>query len=333
MYELLVLRPFISSYGPRMIDMLEHLLQLLYRTREEKRWCLAGYPDDAPRIFSMADSGFASCKIWFTSHGTFLIFFLGCLINWRCRKHPTVDQNICEAEFVEVYELLKALMFVVQLMMVGLRIDFPVIVLEDNRASVFLSRRRTIQGGRNRHVLVHLSYVLDLVALGLAELKHLGTELMVADIGTKCVEPKVRKLLAPKAMGQVPILGPGLLAALSAPSERLDLPPALDDDGLRERFCPPGEPPRSILFELLKSAAESKGLKGVASSHPSQACHLAAMMREGVSPPSVLLDATTVLRSILPELREGDRDYDQALTAVSQLLEELAYNLEEISLV
>ena len=177
-------------------------------------------------------------------------------------------------------------------------------------------------------MLVHLSLVLEMHRVGFCELKTLGTLLMVPDLRTKCVEKKARMALGPKAMSQVPILCPALLDALLAVSERLDLPPLFDDDGLQELFTPKGEPPRSVMMQLVTSSQRPPAR---------QAGESPSMMREEKTSSSAcpraspVPSADSIMSYLLPQLDPAESIYQEAMTAVLQLLESFSFDLEQIA--
>lgn len=218
-FEVATLRRFLASYGPKMIDALEHLIQFLYGTRQQPLCFRAGYTH-SNNVVAMVDSSYASCKFTRTSHGGFCIFYLGCLISCKSRRQKTVALSTMEAEFVEAFHCAKELVHIEKLLEGGVGEDMvcPVPVLEDNSSAIFLSLKPNLQGERTRHMDVKYHYLQTLVREGLLELKAISTLWQVADICTKNVPFAIRDRLAPLLMGHAPLLVPAVIQAIEEPS-------------------------------------------------------------------------------------------------------------------
>ena len=181
MYQVAVLRRFPASFGPRMLDMLEHLIKYVFHSKEKGLLFRSGY-NHPQTLVAFVDASYACCRITRSSHGCWVIFILGCPVLWSSKRMAIVALSTMEAEFNAAFQLIKDLAFVEQLVPdFGLVCEKPYPAMKDNMSACYLSQKPNMQGRRTRHMDVRYHYVQAKVMEGLVELKHLDTAWQVAD--------------------------------------------------------------------------------------------------------------------------------------------------------
>ncbi|KAG7564376.1 Ribonuclease H-like superfamily [Arabidopsis suecica] len=145
-----------------------------------------------PQMVGFSDSDFGGCRD--SRHCTLGYAYLlgGGAISWKSQKSELIFTSTMEAEYVACYEAsiqgtwlrnfvseFGALSF----------IDKPLTLYCDNQAAIFFSKHDRISKGSKHMDLKYLSLKQD-VKREKFVIKHIGTELMVADIFTKALPPK-----------------------------------------------------------------------------------------------------------------------------------------------
>jgi hypothetical protein len=305
MYQVAVLRRFPASFGPRMLDMLEHLIKYIFHTKKKGMLFRKGY-EHPQTLVAFVDASYACCRITRSSHGCWVIFVLGCPVLWASKRMAIVALSTMEAEFNAAFQLVKELAFVEQLVPdFGFECAKPYPVMEDNMSACYLSQKPNLQGRRTRHMDVRFHYVQDKVMSGLVELKHLDTAWQVADIGTKNVDRAISEKLGGFLMGDVPLMCPVIAAAVEAPSTMLK--------------------PKAPMPELMVPIERACMLSEVADD-----------VQPGEERIMGNLTVRSVMSQLLPHLEESDPAYVHACTAVKRAsqvaLEGLTSALSAISL-
>jgi len=151
-YEVALLRRFPAYFGPRMVDLLERLITYAHQTRDRCLVFRSGY-DHPQSLFAFVDASYACCTLTRTSHGSWVIYFLGCPILTCSRKQSIVALSTMESEFNAAFGLIKDLAFVSQLLPgFGIEYSKPVPILEDNTAACYLAEKPNLQSRRTRHM-------------------------------------------------------------------------------------------------------------------------------------------------------------------------------------
>ena len=120
-------------------------------TSGELQWNLVGY----------SDSDWAGDKDDRKSISGFILFLNGVPIMWRSKSQKTVALSSAEAEYVSASEMVKEIVFVVQVLLtMGIPVKTPIKVKVDNMGAIFMVENPSSQG-RTRHVDTRWHYIKD----------------------------------------------------------------------------------------------------------------------------------------------------------------------------
>ena len=169
-----------NEYWSLLIKTVSYLYQtidkcLTLRSREDKNVKLEAY----------VDSDFAGNTDDRKSITGYVVLLNGSVISWKSKKQPTVTLSSTEAEYVALTYCVMEIQFVMNLLKeMGVAVDTPVIVNEDNAGALFLAKNHSL-GQRTKHIDIKYHYVRDLVENGFIEIKYVQTNWNLADIMTK----------------------------------------------------------------------------------------------------------------------------------------------------
>ena len=121
-------------------------------TLGELLWNIVGY----------SDSDWAGDKDDRKSVSGFILFLNGVPIMWRSKSQKTVALSSAEAEYVAASEMVKEIVFVVQVLLtMKVPVQTPIKVKVDNMGAIFMTENPSSQG-RTRHVDTRWHYIKDL---------------------------------------------------------------------------------------------------------------------------------------------------------------------------
>jgi hypothetical protein len=129
---------------------------------------------------------------------TGFIYFLGGPISWKSTLQKTVALSSTEAEFMAlVSEIQEGLWLVSLLTELGLKVETPVVLHEDNQGCIALANNPS-QHGRSKHIDIKYFFIREKIAEKSFVLKYCDTEHMIADVLTKALPVKRFKMLRDK---------------------------------------------------------------------------------------------------------------------------------------
>ena len=134
---------------------------------------------------ALNDSDFASDKETRISVFGYIIYFCGIPIPWRSKGMKSVVLSTTEAEYMALSEVVKELIFIVQLpQTMNIEVELPITVHVDNVGAIWLSNNRTT-GDRTKHIDIRTSFVKEYQEDGKIIIKFVKSEDNEADIFTK----------------------------------------------------------------------------------------------------------------------------------------------------
>jgi len=141
--------------------------------------------DKNVKLEAYVDSDFAGNTDDRKSVTGYVVLLNGSVISWKSKKQPTVTLSSMEAEYVALTYCVMEIQFVMNLLKeMGVAVDTPVIVNEDNAGALFLAKNHSL-GQRTKHIDIKYHYVRDLIENGIIEIKYVQTNWNLADIMTK----------------------------------------------------------------------------------------------------------------------------------------------------
>jgi len=140
----------------------------------------------------------------------YILYFMDVPIAWKSRTQSYVTLSSSEAEYVSVSELVKEIMFTLQILeLLHIQVELPIKIYIDNIGAIFMARNNS-SGPGTCHVNYRYNYCRELHG-SLIELIFIRSENNEADIFTKNVTKKEHERHAPKLVSEIP---PNLLREL-----------------------------------------------------------------------------------------------------------------------
>ena len=219
-----VLQRHFHNFGPAMIKALLRLVRFLFTTRSKPLIFQAGYPKDLPKSINFVDVSFASSQIDGTSHEANTNYHEGCPASASSKRQRIVALSSTESEFMAAHTVARDTAWREKYHEgSGMHVKLPVPILEDNTATIYLSRKHNLNGPRTRHMKTRWHWLQQQVLAGKVALHHLRTSFQVADVLTKGVDYGTFKRLGDVLLGHVPVweYGNGALRRALDPSNAL----------------------------------------------------------------------------------------------------------------
>ena len=134
---------------------------------------------------ALSDSNFASDKETRKSVFEYIIHCCGIPIAWRSKGMKNVLLSTTEAEYMALFEAVKELKFIVQLLQTrNIAVELPITVYLDNVGTIWLSNNRTTSD-RTKHIDIRTSFVKEYQEDGKIIIKFVKSEDNEADFFTK----------------------------------------------------------------------------------------------------------------------------------------------------
>ena len=129
------------------------------------------------------------------------IFTVGnSLVTWTSKKQLTVAKSTTEAEYVALSLATQEAIWIRQLLKdVGMSIDLPTLIHEDNIGAIELSKNSKFHN-RTKHIDISYHFIRERVVSKEIEVKYCSSSSNLADIMTKAL-PKTHFQKLRKAMG------------------------------------------------------------------------------------------------------------------------------------
>ena len=110
---------------------------------------------------TLSDSDFASDKETRISAYGYVIYFCGIPIAWRSKGMKSVVLSTTEAEYMALSEVVKELIFILQLLQtINITVELSITVHVDNVGAIWLSNNRNT-GDRTKHIDIRTSFVKE----------------------------------------------------------------------------------------------------------------------------------------------------------------------------
>lgn len=141
---------------------------------------------------SYVDSDWAGDRSTRKSVSGWLIMINECVVGWGSRGQKCVSLSSTEAEYVDVSEIIKELLFIKKtLEFLSVSIAFPIIIHCDNVGALYLCNNA--DGQRTKHIGVRYHFVRQYVEDGIVKIIFVRSEDNKADIFTKNTKDDVFK--------------------------------------------------------------------------------------------------------------------------------------------
>ena len=146
----------------------------------------AGY---APTLEPFSDAYFAADKKDRKSITGCVVRLNGMVVSWCAKKQGGFTLSTMEAEFVAASEVARELLGIREMLReIGMEPALPMAMRIDTRASIcHINGEAT--STKAKHIDVRLKFICDYARRGGIEAQHVRSELMMADLLTKVVDP------------------------------------------------------------------------------------------------------------------------------------------------
>ena len=136
------------------------------------------------RLSMYVDASYASCPDTGRSITGYVICLNGCAVFAVSKRQDTVACSTTEAEIIAFSEGCKELVYVHRLLSQIHEVELPMLVHEDNLATIDVLSN-PVNNGRTKHIAVRHFWVRELVRDGVIRMTHIATDKNVADYLTK----------------------------------------------------------------------------------------------------------------------------------------------------
>ena len=143
-----------------------------------------GGANGALRLSMYVDASYASCPDTGRSISGYVICLNGSAVFAISKRQETVACSTTEAEIIAFSEGCKDLVYVHRLLSQFHKVDLPMLVHEDNLATIDVLSN-PVNNGRTKHIDVRHFWVRELVSTGVIKMRHIDTNRNVADFLTK----------------------------------------------------------------------------------------------------------------------------------------------------
>jgi hypothetical protein len=162
------------------------VLQYMHNTRDMEL-ILGG---ESARIIAYFDSDFAACLDTRCSIGAYYIFLgFGC-VEWASKRAKVPANSTAEAEYIAANAPARSILWLRWLLkQTGIQAAitrYSSTLFGDNTAAETMIEN-PINHNTKKHIALKYRYIEKLVECGVIATEHIGTELNIADIGTKAL--------------------------------------------------------------------------------------------------------------------------------------------------
>ena len=159
------------------------------RSKDRKRW---------NKLMGFADSSFTLPR----SQGCRQVMMNGAAISFTSKRHTTTDESTTSAELTEAYLLACDVEGFRTLMAeIGLKQEEPTVLWQDNQSAITIAMNRGSLAKKTRAMEVRVLSIRNKIEDMKVVPHYLSTEKMIADIGTKALDPKQFCVLRDKLCG------------------------------------------------------------------------------------------------------------------------------------
>ena len=200
-----------TNYTDAQIDAVTHLIKYLNGTMMKCLTFRTNFKHEVS-LFIAVDAGYGSSLINRASHEGMIAYYKGCAIAHVSKRQKVIALSSMESEFMAATEAAKYSKWLRRLLSgLGMETAKPVPLLEDNQATIYLSKHPSLNGSRSRHMEIRWHWLQQAVQEGHVELVYILTAGQSADILTKPTPKHVHDKLVPSVMGQQTAYTPSVL--------------------------------------------------------------------------------------------------------------------------
>ena len=140
----------------------KEMYRIIRYVLETKRYGLKFYPKRCSWIIQkFSDSDFAGDKEMRRSVYGYFIYFCGIPIAWKSKGMRSVVLSTTEAEYIALFEVVKEIKFIIQLMStMNMNVEIPITIYVDNVGAIWLSNNRTTSE-RTEYVHIRTAFVKE----------------------------------------------------------------------------------------------------------------------------------------------------------------------------
>lgn len=136
-------------------------------------------------LTAYADASFATDLTTRKSTSGIAIMLGNCLIGWKSIRQKHISLSTMEAEFSCLSLVCTDLVYYKQLMMdVGLRVDYPIVIYEDNQAAIKMATNLAVKT-RSKYTDIRYLNVRQSIQSNMVQLEYCASEDNIADNFTK----------------------------------------------------------------------------------------------------------------------------------------------------
>jgi hypothetical protein len=183
-YAVSVLSSYAHTFGPKMVEAMEHLVAFVVATRHESLTYRAG-GSLSEQIVVLSDASYASDLITRRSRTGLVILVYGCPIQWQSIKQKTVSLSSMEAETVALTEVAKKTVWLRRVLaFLGHPPSGPTVCLVDNKSTIAFADTGRVSE-LTKHMQIRNFWLKEAVDAGHIQPVHLPGTHEIADVLTK----------------------------------------------------------------------------------------------------------------------------------------------------
>ena len=189
---------FMSNPGMQHWTAAKHVLRYIKNTRT-LGLTFSSTTGKEPLLHGYADADYAGCTDSRKSTTGYVFFLDASIITWASNLQPVTATSSTYAEYIALATASQECMHLRELLKeLGVRVDGPTTIKEDNQGTIFLAENPTFHK-RSKHIDVRFHYIRECIENGNVHVTYCATTEMVADLLTKPLPPatfeKLREVL------------------------------------------------------------------------------------------------------------------------------------------
>jgi hypothetical protein len=198
-YAMSILSRFRTKWGKKHFELLVKTLEYGYATRKMGLLYDGNLEKDKANVLEgFADSSLSLPR----SQGCRLVMMNNAAISFTSKRHTTTDDSTAAAELTEQYLCACDVEGYRNLMQeLGLRQDAPTVIWQDNQAAIQIAMNRGSLAKKTRAMDLRVMTIRNKIEDMKVVPMYLRTCEMIADIGTKALDPKLFTYLRDKLCG------------------------------------------------------------------------------------------------------------------------------------
>ena len=150
------------------------------------------------KLTAYSDADWAACPDSRQSITGYCVFLGNSLISWRSKKQPTVSRSSSEAEYRSMADATCELIWLTTILHeMHCDVIAPATLFCDNQSALYIASN-PVYHERTKHVEIDCHVVRERLQSGFMKTLHVKSELQLADIFTKAVQPALFRSLVSK---------------------------------------------------------------------------------------------------------------------------------------